>query len=107
VPVHVFRVLKGARAVRDDFLSDGARRKRVRHTSTDALIRRQGFSAWLTEEQARAVATRFPSLGTHIAEVELPIGATLLPFPDVPGHQTAFGDADAFVQAVVRIVPVN
>lgn len=87
MPAHIYRVIKGAQAIRDDFLSDGARRKRVRHTATDALIRRQGFSAWLTDE--------------------LPIGATLLPFPDTPGHQTAFGDPDAFVQAVVRIVPVN
>lgn len=107
MPVHVYRVIKSAQAMREDFLSDGARGKRVRDASTDALIRRQGFSAWLTEEHARAVATRFPSLGTHIAEVELPIGATLLPFRDTPSHQTAFGDPAAFVQAVVRIVPVE
>ena len=82
MPIHVFRVLKGAQAVRDDFLSDEARRKRPRDTSSEALTRHRGFSVWRTEAHARAVARRFPKLGTHIAEVELPIGATLLPFPD-------------------------
>ena len=107
MPIHVFRVLKGAQAVRDDFLSDEARRKRPRDTSSEALTRHRGFSVWRTEAHARAVARRFPKLGTHIAEVELPIGATLLPFPDASDHQTAFGDPDAYARVVVRIVPVN
>jgi hypothetical protein len=107
MPVHVFRVLKGAQAARDDFLSDEARRKRPRDVSADGLGRHRGFSVWRTEEQARTVARRFPRLGTHVAEVELPLDARLLPFPEAPGHQTAFGDPDAFVRGVVRIVPVN
>lgn len=107
MPVHAFRVLKGARASRDDFLSDAARGRRPRDTSTEGRVRRQGFSVWRTQEQARIVARRFPKLGTHIAEVELPLGATLLPFRDTPDHQTAFGDPDAFLRAVILIVPVN
>jgi len=107
VPVHVFRVLRGAQATRDDFLSDAARRKRPRGTASQVLIRHQGFSVWRTEEQARAVARRFLRLGTHIAEVDLPDGATVLPFRETADHLTAFGDPDAFVHAVVRIVPVN
>ena len=85
MPVHVFRVLKAEQAARDDFLSDAARRKRP-------------AAPW---------ARRFPRLGAFIAEIDLPVGPTLLPFPDTPDHLTAFGDPDAFVHAVVRIVPVN
>lgn len=107
MPIHVFRVLKGAEAVRDDFRSDLARGKRPRDTSSDALTRHHGFSVWRTERQARTVASRFPKLGPYIAEVELPPGATLLPFRDAPDHLTAFGEADAFVQAVVQITPVK
>ncbi len=105
--IHVFRVLKGQQADRDDFLSDEARKKRPRETSPEGLARHHGFSVWRTEEHARAVARRFPRLGTYIAEVDLPVDATLLPFRDTPDHLTAFGDPDAFVHAVVRIVPVN
>lgn len=62
---------------------------------------------WLDEASARAVALRFPRLGAFIAELELPAEARLEPFPEVVGHQTAYGDPDAFVLAVVRVVPVG
>ncbi len=107
MPIHVFRVLRGAHALRHDFLSDEARRKRPRDVSSDGLMRHRGFSVWRTEEQARTMARRFPRLGTHIAEVEVPMDARLLPFPYMPDHLTAFGEPDGFVRAVVRIVAVN
>jgi hypothetical protein len=103
----VFPVLKGAQATRADFLSDAARGKRARGPSSEALTRHQDFSVWRTEEHARAVARRFPRLSAHIAEVDLPVGATLLPFGDTPDHLTAFGDPNTFVQTVVRVVPVT
>ena len=107
MPIHVVRVLKGAKAVRDDFLSDEARGKRIRDASPNAILRSRGFSVWRTEGQARTIAKRFPKLGTHIAEVQLPLGARLLPFPDAADHQTAFGDPDDYLRAIVHIVPVD
>ncbi|HEX9269112.1 MAG TPA: hypothetical protein VF998_04640, partial [Candidatus Limnocylindria bacterium] len=104
--VLVYRVIKGDRARREDFLSDEASGKRPRDLTPEKLRRHKGFSIWRVEAKARRIAQRFQRLGTHIAEVRLPAGATLEPFPDEPDHQTIYGDPDAFVERVERVVPV-
>lgn len=105
--MHVFRVIREPDASRADFLSDRTRGKHPRDVSPEALRRHEGFSVWTSEERARAIAQRFPRLGTHIAELELPEGARLEPFRDTPDHQTAYGDPDAFLASVVQIVRVG
>lgn len=105
--VLVYRVIKSAKERREDFLPDEASGKRPRDLSPEKLRRHTGFSVWTTEAKAHAIARRFTRLGSHIAEVRLPRGALLEPFEDMPDHQTAYGDPDAFVERVVRVVPVR
>ncbi len=105
--MRVYRVIKAPHAMLEDFFSDRASGKRPRDLSPEALRRHEGFSVWNSEEHAHAIARRFPRLGSHIAELELPQGARLEPFQDTPDHQTAYGDPDAFLASVVRIVPVG
>ena len=91
----------------EDFRSDRERGKQPRDDSSDALRRHEGFSVWLDLSHARAVARRFPRMGRFIAEVELPADTRIEPFADVFDHQTAYGDPEAFVRAVVRVVPAD
>jgi len=46
-------------------------------------------------------------MGRFVAEVEMPTDARLESFSDVFEHQTAYGDPDSFVRAVVRVVPAD
>ena len=105
--ITVYRIVKTPEPTRDDFLSDGARGKRPRDDTEEAVRRHGGFSVWTIEEHALAMAKRFPVLGGYIAYVKLPAGATLEPFPGTWDHQTAYGDPDAFLASVVRVVRVG
>ena len=106
MPIRVYRLIKGPRPTREDFLSDNARGRTLRSDSPEIIARHEGFSAWRNEASVRAVGSRYPRLGTQIVELELPPGTELWPFHDNPDHVTVFGDADMLLQHVVRIAPL-
>lgn len=106
-PIRVHRVIKGPRPTREDFLSDKARNKRLRDRSAEAIAHHEGFSVWRSETRMRDVARRFPGLGTHIAELELPPGISVLPFRTDPAHLTVLGDPDALLELVVRVMALE
>ncbi len=103
----IYRIIRGAQPSREDFLSDEESGKLPRDETREKLRRHRGFSIWLTERNARAIARRFPQLGSHIVEVRLPSGALLEPFDRTPDHNTAYGDSDDFLGQVVRVVSVR
>lgn len=63
---------QGPVPTRADFLSDKARRRRPRDLSEEGLRRHEGFSVWVSEDDAKRTARRFPALGAYIAAVEIP-----------------------------------
>ena len=89
------------------FESDRERGKEPRDDSPEMLRRNTGRSVWLTADSAHAHARELPWLGKYIAEVRLPEGAKLEPFPNDPLHNTAYGPTEDLFQAVVQIVPVR
>ena len=66
-----YRTIAGSEPTRDDFLSDEARGNDPPR-SPDRRRYWQGFSAFDTWDNARAIAQRFRSQGDHIAEVTIP-----------------------------------
>lgn len=105
--VRVYRLIKGPRPAREDFLSDKARQKRLRERSPETLAHHEGLSAWRSLARIRELVRRFPMLGTHIAELELPPGTTLLPFREDPEHLTVVEDPDVLLGLVIRVMPVD
>lgn len=91
----------------EDFLSDKARQKRLRDRSPETLAHHEGLSAWRSLARIREVARRFPTLGTHVAELELPPGTKLLPFREDPEHLTVVEEPDVLLRFVVRVMPVD
>ena len=105
--VVVYRIVQGAEATLEDFLSDEQRGKRPRDLTPEKWRRHTGRSVWLTEDNAHALAARFPQIGSYVAEVRLPPDATLEPFEKTPDHNTVYADPNALLDRVVRIVPVR
>jgi len=69
------------------------------------MHRREGFSVWLTFEGAARIARQYGQyFGYYVAEIELPAGARISPFPDSELHATAYGDPDDFARSVVSVV---
>jgi hypothetical protein len=102
-----YRTIAGPDPTRDDFLSDEARGNDPPR-SPDKRRYWQGFSAFDTWDNARAIAQRFRSQGGHIAEVTIPAyGAiTYERWGRNPGHYTLWGDLDDLLACVTAIQPV-
>ncbi|MBI2325264.1 MAG: hypothetical protein HYU87_09940 [Chloroflexi bacterium] len=105
--VRVYRLIKGPHPAREDFLSDKARHKRLRERSAETVAHHEGLSAWRSLARIHELVRRFPMLGTHIAELELPPGTQLLPFSEDPEHLTVFEDPDVLLRFVVRVMPLD
>jgi hypothetical protein len=102
-----YRTIKGPEPTRDDFLSDEMRGNDPPR-SPDKMKYWQGFSAFDSWDNARAVARRFRSQGDHIAEVTIPAyGAiTYERWGRNAGHHTIWGDPDDLLVRVTAIQPV-
>jgi len=82
------------------------RGKRLPSDDPETIARHEGFSAWRSEASVRALAARFPRIGAHIAELDLPHDMTAWPFASNPTHVTVVGDPDVVLSRVVRVIPV-
>lgn len=66
-----YRIIKGARPIADDFTSNAARGRPPRRSEILDPEEHRSISVFARLEDARRVQRRFPTLGSHIAEIEL------------------------------------
>lgn len=101
----VYRIVRSDPPVADEFVSDRVRGRPLRDLSDDTRRRWEGLSVWATDVAAFRAARRYPSLGRHVAEVAVG-GEIRLEPSGRPGHLTAYGEPQAFVTRVVRVMVV-
>lgn len=105
-----YRIIAGSSATRRDFLSNRALSRVLRRSTPETLRTYDGVSVFETLAQARAAAIRFPMLGTSMAELVIPEGATIRierTFAKQPGHHTIWGNPDEMLGYVGRIVAIS
>jgi hypothetical protein len=94
-----------------DFWSNKRLGKPPRHEEISDEREYDSLSMWDTYETMRAVCQRFPRVGTHIAELEIPddrssAGIEFWP-SGRPGHWSVRGDPAVLRACVVRVTPVG
>jgi hypothetical protein len=91
-----------------DFVSEASRGVERRVRPEYARLR-SGVSVFDTEDRARQRATKWPWLGGHIAELDLPEDGGPIRYERTThsrGHYTIWGQPAALAGRVVRVVPV-
>lgn len=106
-PTHgeiVYRIVEGEPVTLRDFKSnrDKGEMQRWRQAREDA-IEYLGISVFATEEQAREMAARFPRIGNGVAAVSLSDDMRFARTRRTPGHHTAWGAPEAFLEAASLI----
>jgi hypothetical protein len=105
-----YRIITGPSATRRDFLSNQTLGRVLRRSTPETLRTYDGLSVFETSAQARAAATRFPMLGTHMAELVIPEAAVIRierTFVKQPGHHTLWGNPDEMLGYVERILTIS
>lgn len=92
----------------DSFRSNYELEREPRRRERESTPIHMGVSVYLSLEQARDTARRWPRLGAFVARLELlPPSAASFALTSFPGHLTVWGRAADLVGAVVSIVPVE
>ncbi len=105
-----YRIITGPFATRRDFLSNQALGRVLRRSTPETLRMYDGVSVFETSAQARAAATRFPMLGTHMAALVIPEDAAIRierTFANQPGHHTLWGNPDEILGYVGHILAIS
>ena len=108
MPRTFYRLVKSDPPTPADFLSHYARGWEPRRKDPVTLDRWRGVSVYETEEQARAIAQKFPQLGRHIAMLEIPEGGPirLQRTGREEGHHTLWAEPVDLLARVVSVVSV-
>lgn len=100
----VYRVVAGDPLTVRDFKSNrdkGEAQRWVR--AGESSLEYLGISVFATEAQARAVVERFPKIGSRIAAVTLSEDMRFARTRRTPGHHTAWGSPEAFLDAAALV----
>ena len=103
-----YRVVKTDPPALADFTSNAARGRPLPDPSPETRRLWAGLSVNATEAQARRRARQYPTLGAHIARLELPADAPVRVerTTRIPGHHTLWGEPAVLLGCVVAVVPV-
>lgn len=90
-----------------DFTSNQALGRPLRRDTAESRRLWSGLSVFDTEVGARAMATRFPSLGSFIAVLRIRPGATLRleRTTATQGHYTLWGDPADLLACIIDVLP--
>lgn len=86
-----------------DFMSNRDKAEPQRLKAGETAIEYMGISLFATEEQARAMAERFPRIGRAVAAVTLSGDMGLARTRRTAGHHTAWGAPEAFLEAATLV----
>lgn len=109
-PILVYRIVRAVPDLSESFKSNQELGKPLRQATPEQVYRIvwSGISVFETVEQARSLARRIPQLGDAIACVRLEPGRGFSTASwGSRGHLSAWGDRDAFVNAVVEVLAVD
>jgi DNA-binding Lrp family transcriptional regulator len=112
VPQIFFRIVKGAEAAEDDFLSNFAKGRPPRRSEIADPVEHRSISVYARLEDALAVQRLYPKLGSHLAEFELAdddqeIVVTKRPVDPSDSHHNLQGEPAAFLRRVRRVFPAE
>ncbi|HEY3944715.1 MAG TPA: hypothetical protein VGL78_05780 [Solirubrobacteraceae bacterium] len=110
-PVDLFRIVtgatRGAPGVLESLRSNYERNARPRGLEIESALLHFGLSTFVTLDAAADRATRWPTLGTHIARVRLEPGNGFHVAETAAGHRTVWGRPLQLLACVVDILPVG
>lgn len=100
----VYRIVEGEALSLRDFKSnrDKGEPQRWVQAREDA-VEYLGISVFATEDQARAMAVRFPKIGKGVAAVTLSQDMRFARTRRTAGHHTAWGSPEAFLGAASMV----
>ena len=101
-----YRVCRTDPPTEFDFFSHFRRGIRLRQPTPRAIDLSKGVSLWETEEQARALALRFPHTGHYVAAVAVPDRVRQEGHP-TSGHWNVWAEPEEMLTWVVQVVPVG
>lgn len=103
------RTVQGENPTRRDFMSNREKGKPPRKGEIADPTLHGGISVMDTLEKALQRAKDFPMHGDYIAEVTIPEGSLIVArrTTRTEGHYTLFGNADAILACVTRVIQVN
>ena len=103
-----YRIVQTMPPVHIDFTSNQAKGVPLRRDTAQARRLWTGISVFDTEEGAREMARRFPTLGMYIAALAIPGNAPIRVerTTAAPGHFTLWGEPDDIIGLVIDVVPV-
>jgi hypothetical protein len=103
-----YRIVRGRRPVREDFLSARQRGLQPRDQQEHMPVLYDGISVYDTLGRARVTAQAFPRLGRYVAALAIPSDAEIEIHKTLgPGHHTLIGDPDVLLGLVVDVMPVE
>ena len=107
-PLAFFRIVRGSRPTRQDFLSNKDKGLPPRGPEIDDPAEWAGISVFDTRERAERLARRRNfALGAFVAELRIPDDAPVLVRKTFgPGHYTLWGVPPVFLALVVDTRPV-
>lgn len=107
---YFYRILEGPVPTLRDCTSYEALGRPLRRQTPELLRRWSGISVYETEEQARGIAMRRPSIGRYIATIRIEPGAPIrierTGDPNT-GHHTLRAEPAKILKRIVSIVPVQ
>ena len=113
VTLEVFRVVKVSSiadpALADSFRSHFELKRPPRKIEATFIVVHMGVSCWRSEEGARKLATSYPTIGAHVARLEIEGGKGFNASSSVLGgsqHLTVWGDPIKLAAVVTDVVPV-
>ena len=103
-----WRIVRTDPSMVRDFLSSEAQGLPPRDHDPDTLRLWSGISVYSTPLQARRTATTYPFLGRYLADLRIVDDAGIRwEKTRGRGHHTLWGDPQAILNCVVRVVPVR